>query len=108
MNKLRRLVDTESIVNNLRYDIEKGLSFQFTVGDKQYDLTEGIDALPPFDNDPENQLSQLFSFEQTLHNNFSKILKDTGWTPEQFSRTQTFGRNIQEIIQTQKSNQRVN
>nr|UVX55776.1 MAG: hypothetical protein [Bacteriophage sp.]DAE30894.1 MAG TPA: hypothetical protein [virus sp. ctML55] len=54
MNKLRRLVDTESIVNNLRYDIGKGLSFQFTVGDKQYDLTEGIDALPPFDNDPEN------------------------------------------------------
>ena len=38
MNKLRRLVDTESIVNNLRYDIGKGLSFQFTVGDKQYDL----------------------------------------------------------------------
>lgn len=90
MNKLRRLVDTESIVNNLRYDIGKGLSFQFTVGDKQYDLTEGIDALPPFDNDPENQLSQLFSFEQTLHNNFSKILKDTGWTPEQFFQNSDF------------------
>lgn len=90
MNKLRRLVDTESIVNKLRYNIGKGLSFQFTVGDKQYDLTEGIDALPPFDNDPENQLSQLFGFEQTLYNNFSKILKETGWTPEQFFQNSDF------------------
>lgn len=62
----------------------RGLSFQFTVGDKEYDLSEGLDSLPPFDGNPENQLGQLFQFEQTLHNNFNKILKDTGWTPEQF------------------------
>lgn len=84
MNKLRRLVDTENVVNNLRYEIGRGLSFQFTVGDKEYDLSEGLDSLPPFDGNPENQLGQLFQFEQTLHNNFNKILKDTGWTPEQF------------------------
>lgn len=84
MNKLRRLVDTENVVNNLRYEIGRGLSFQFTVGDKEYDLSEGLDSLPPFDGNPENQLGQLFQFEQTLHNNFNKILKDTGRTPEQF------------------------
>jgi len=27
MNKLRRLVDTENVVNNLRYEIGRGLSF---------------------------------------------------------------------------------
>jgi len=41
-----------------------------------------LDSLSPFDGNPENQLGQLFQFEQTLHNNFNKILKDTGWTPE--------------------------
>lgn len=85
MNKLRRLADTESVVNNLRYEIGKGLSFQFTVGDKQYNLAEGVDVLPPIDiENPENQLGQLFQLEQTIHNNFNKILSDTGWTPEQF------------------------
>ncbi|MEE0492034.1 hypothetical protein [Catenibacterium sp.] len=58
MNKLRRLVDTESIVNRLHYELGKNLSFQFTVGDKQYDLSEGLDSLSPFDTDnPDNQLS---------------------------------------------------
>nr|DAF44640.1 MAG TPA: hypothetical protein [Podoviridae sp. ct8Lf7] len=57
MNKLRRLADTENIVNNLRYEIGRNLSFQFTVGDKQYNLTEGVDTLPSFDNDSENQLN---------------------------------------------------
>ena len=85
MNKLRRLVDTESIVNRLHYELGKNLSFQFTVGDKQYDLSEGLDSLSPFDTDnPDNQLSQVFQFEQTLYSNFNKILKETGWTPEQF------------------------
>ena len=85
MNKLRRLTDTESIVNKLRYEAGKGLSFKFTINDKEYDLTEGIDTLPVFDNvNVENQLNQLFNFEQTLHNNFNKILKDSGLTSEQF------------------------
>lgn len=90
MNKLRRLADTENIVNNLRYEIGRNLSFQFTVGDKQYNLTEGIDTLPSFDNDSENQLNQLFSFEQTLHDNFNRILRDTGWTPAQFFQNSDF------------------
>lgn len=85
MNKLRRLTDTESIVNKLRYEAGKGLSFKFTINDKEYDLAEGIDTLPVFDNvNVENQLNQLFNFEQTLHNNFNKILKDSGLTSEQF------------------------
>lgn len=84
MNKTRRLVNTENIVNKLRYEIGRGLSFQFTVGDKEYNLSEGLDSLPTIDENTENQLEQLFQFEQTLHNNFNKILKDTKWTPQQF------------------------
>ena len=82
MNKLSRVVDTENAVNNLRHEIGHGLSFQLTVGDKDYDLPDRLDSLPRFDQHPGNQLGQLFQFEQTLHNKFNKILKDTGWTPE--------------------------
>lgn len=85
MNKLRRLVDTEAVVNKIRYNIGKNLSFQFTIDDKQYDLSEGLDALPTFDEtNTENQLNQLVAFEQKLHNNFKNILKEANLTPEQF------------------------
>ncbi len=85
MNKLRRFTNTAEISNELRYNIIKGLSFKFTIGDKEYDLSNGLDQLPPFNkDDEENQLNQIFQAEQKLYNNFQKILLDSKLSAKQF------------------------
>ncbi len=82
MNKLGRLVDTESALNKIRYEALRKISLKFTIDDKEYDLTEGLDALPAFSSDKSEQLNQLFIAEQTLYNNFQKMLKESGKTAE--------------------------
>jgi hypothetical protein len=49
MNKLGRLIESESVLNELRYNLSKGLSFKFTVDEKEYDIAEGLDVIPSFD-----------------------------------------------------------
>lgn len=94
MNKLRRFTDTAKISNNLKYNIIKGLSFKFTVGDKEYDLSEGLDQLSAFNkDDEENQLNQVFQAEQKLYNNFQKILSDSKLSAKQFFEDSNFWKN---------------
>lgn len=91
MNKLRRFTDTAKISNDLKYNIIKGLSFKFTVGDKEYDLSEGLDQLPAFNkDDEENQLNQVFQAEQKLYNNFQRILSNSKLSAKQFFENSDF------------------
>ena len=79
MNKLGRLVNTESVLNRLRYNALKGIKYKFTAGDdKEYNLMDGIDSLPEFTDEHTSQLNQLFEVEQTIHDNFAKALKESG------------------------------
>ena len=84
MNKTGRLVKTEKVLNELRYKSLKDLSFKLTIDDKEYNLTEGLSSLPAIDRNSEDSLSKLAQYEQTLHDNFQKILKDTGISTEKF------------------------
>ena len=84
MNKLGRLVNTESALNKLRYNALKGIKYKFTAGDdKEYDLMDGIDSLPEFTDEHTSQLNQLFEIEQTIHDNFAKALKESGKSIEE-------------------------
>lgn len=94
MNKLGRLVDTESALNQIRYNALKKISLKFTIDDKEYDLSEGLNALPAFSTDKSEQLNQLFIAEQTLYNNFQRMLKETGKTAEMVLSDENFVRQL--------------
>jgi primosomal protein N' len=94
MNKLGRLVDTESVLNRLRYNALKGISYKFSIDGKEYDLMEGVDSLPDFTENKPDQLNQLFEVEQAIHDNFQKALADSGKTAEELFEDGTFFQSI--------------
>lgn len=84
MNKLGRLIESESVLNELRYNLSKGLSFKFTIDKKEYDIAEGLDTIPSFDKqDRTSQLATLKEFEQILYNNWNRIKEETGLSDEE-------------------------
>ena len=94
MNKLGRLVDTESVLNRLRYNALKGISYKFSIDGKEYDLMEGVDSLPDFTENKPDQLNQLFEVEQAIHDNFQKALADSSKTAEELFEDGTFFQSI--------------
>ena len=75
MNKTRRMANADYNTSKLRYKIAKGITYKFTIDNKDYDLSEGMDSLP--DNiGEEDYLNSLYQIEQTIYNNAQKIIND--------------------------------
>jgi hypothetical protein len=71
INKIGRLSEISALSYDLKYKALRGMSLKFTVGDKEFDLKEGIETLP--EQLPDNiadKLNELFEIEQTIYDNF--------------------------------------
>jgi hypothetical protein len=63
MNKNKRLFKSDEALVKLRYETLKGLSYKFTVDDREYDLMEGITVSDSISTDYNEMVSTLFDLE---------------------------------------------
>jgi len=70
INKIGRLSKISSISYDMRHKALKGISLKFSVGDKEYDLKEGIELSATLPDSNPDKLKDLFETEQAIYENF--------------------------------------
>ena len=78
VNKIRKFVAVDRVFTSSLLESITSRKLKITIDDKEIDLLEG------FINDPEDPEVSLFNAEQTLYNNFQKILKESKLSVKDF------------------------
>lgn len=88
LNKVGRLTRVQGVEQKLTADFLNNLNLAFTVGDKKYDLKEGVAKINQVN------LNNIYLAEQGIYDNFQKLLKETGKTSYEFFKETNFWNNV--------------
>ena len=73
INKTAKFVRTDSALNQALWKINSKMSRSFTVGDKQYDLLDGMESVDTAQLDSDYAQIPLYNLERIIHDNVKKI-----------------------------------